>query len=371
MTFETLPPEPSKPVVENPAEAEFVPNTGDPEIDELGIRPIHFTGYHGFDPRSARSYPDTTEGRMNLLIRMNEGELDEADEARAEELMSQMQILDGEFTHVPELPPKPLTAEALDELLRSGRFDYDADEVACWVDCEREYIDDIAVGEYREYVAGYILAFWIDAADNHLIRYMLIPDYSPTGFSWYRQLPTNRMVESEAILDTSQARRLVSLLESDDPIEILNPPDRVLNTAALFETSMMRGEQSATPMDWVETSCELNDEVSESFLPRYDATFVYEPSGIVVEVTPLPISDAEKNRVDDTMDQMAQAMGIDSDSSPQQHDDIDLADVTTPTHRITVHFAPEEIEQTIREQYGDEMTGPVVHQVLRRISELA
>jgi hypothetical protein len=75
MGIENLPSKPSKPSTKNPAETEFIPNTGDPEIDNLGNPPIRFIGHHGFDPRSARSYPDTPEEKVDLLNRMHENEL--------------------------------------------------------------------------------------------------------------------------------------------------------------------------------------------------------------------------------------------------------------------------------------------------------
>lgn len=372
MTIDDLPQYPSKPPAREMSELDQEVETGDPEIDNLPERPIFINSAHGFDPRSALSYPESPEGKLDLLRRSESPDTDPVDVVMGDAMMAQFRINSPEIEHVPEFPPRPITVEELDQLIRSDRVEYAYEKVACWVDCEREHVKESAAGVYREQVSGYILRFWLELPNDQVLWYTLDPDFSPIGFSWYRGNKNHPMVDKHTLMDLSQARRLVSLLQADNPENILNPPDRVLDAALFLQTSLTGDEQSATPPNWIETLCEQNGEHSEIGLPRYDATFVHQPSGIVVEVSPVPPTETERTRMANKLRTTVQSMGMGPEHRPGLGNGNEGTDEEFErTHKVVVHFASDEIEQAIREQFGTEMTGPLVNRVMKRISKLA
>lgn len=353
----------------------FNPETGDPEIDQLVPKPIEFTGVFDFDPRSGEAYPDSPEDIVELLVHSQYEEVDARTDALHEEFNQQKIRIQGE--HVPGIPPKPLTVHELDEVVSEIEPGSQRNSTV-WVPCEYESVNDLAVGEYREHVEGYILRFKVEN-DDYLWEYTLIPDLSPTGFSWYVAQSDPRLTLAGQ-LDVLQSRRLEGLLGFTNAEEILNPPDRILHASRLLDTPLIEGDMSPTPDNWVTTSCMQALEESDLFFPRYEATFVHKPTEVVVEVTPLPADPPDElyqQFLDSRMGSLESPHGSLRDQS-------DLNDLTwsdegydtsaefddEPGHKWSLHYAPDTVQEAVKSEFAREFYGKELKHLLRKLGHL-
>lgn len=347
------------PVDQDAVDSLSPPQTGDPEIDNLN--PRQFTGAYDFDPRNLDAYPDVADEES--LGELRSQPVNTREGILGRELTAQLATLNA--SHVPHLPPKPLTADALATHLTEHPPADGATDYTCWVSYETEGLSRRAVGAYRDHVDGYIVSFTIDIDDGPLISNELVPDYSPAGFSWYADI---KQGDTPLSVDKAKARRLDGLRETSNPAAALSPPDRLQSAAILLDSPMTGAEETPTPPNWTTTLCEIESDAPGHVHLRFHATFVHTPTQCVVEVTPLPVTDAEKAASQMAMESIVEQ--IDLDQSP----DVDDKDRTPPdpyegpTHKWELSYAPNGLEAAVTEEFSHAVNGRELKQLLEFIS---
>jgi hypothetical protein len=351
------------------------PPTGDPEIDELTPKPYYINGKYDFNPRNSNSYPSFKRpDKVTKLISPFNFDRSHKEKVLGEEITSQMGKTQGE--HHPHIPPKPLTIHELKEHIQTA-FPEPYSEITVWVSCEQEIINDLAVGEYRDYVEGYIIRFNVEVPhkDANLLQCELIPDYSPTGFSWYIS-PSTGPIKEDGILELAQSRRLEALFNAENPSEVLNPRDDIYTASQFLNSPLIGTEKTVVPAGWMTTQCEA-DPASELFHPRYKGTFVHDESGIVVEFSGLEPTEEDKNNTLEMakgiLPGMSGNQSTPHSTSPHKVDNSPLSNSekqNEPTHEYELHFASEDIEQKVQSQFPKQTTGKEIHQLLQFTHEL-
>lgn len=314
--------------------------------DRYTFDPPAISGEVDGDPRDSTIYPDDGKAMVDLLTDTGEQPL------LGEEFSMVLQASQG--TPVDLLPPEPLTPRNLDRLL-SDLVDDTADYEA-WVPMETEIIDQTAVGEFRQLVPGSILRFHVDVGET-MSMFTLLPDRSPTGFSWYylsTQPADGNMMEG--LLDAEEAQRLSSLLTADGDRILESVPDRIKNASNLLSTHLHANNHSPTPDGWLTTHCEVDMEAGEFLAPRYEATFVHKSEDFVIEVKPInaeSVIDSESSEVSST------------ETKIKIHDPNGDG-----THTWELHFAPDPLTETIEQNYPVEINGPDFLDMMESINNL-
>lgn len=361
------------------------PSTDDPFWflpDDVDRDPRTITGYHDFDPRDRASYPDDPHAMVELMAPSDDDFGQNEDQlVLAEEL--QMQIFRAMNDRTGYLPPRPLSPHDLKHGLESclpGSFD----EYTIWVPTQPAIIEQTSIGEYRDLVGEPILQFIVEY-DNWRFPVNLTPDASEAGWGWCVGTVTKGAIWN-AMDDSTQSRRLEGLLaQAGDPSEALNPPSILLNAANLLGVPLIGTETSPLPDDWTVTKCELTDEASTLFRPRYEATFVHGPTQIVVEVTPLeaePVSDEDFEQLFDGsspspnalsgLDQFTdQSSGGVSNSRQENESPTPSAD-GDKTHDWTLHLPPERslsaFDDAITDRFESPCSGERIYRLLRFVN---
>lgn len=331
------------------------PKIDDPEIQSLDPAPITFTGETDItDPRQIRITKKFIAGLSDGMDeQFTAGEIPPRKAATGEEKQMQLQReLKAEFTA--KFTPKPLTASQLDtevaECTGSG------DETV-WVRPEpTKYIAHTAVGEYRETVEGEIVRFAVEVSDNTpLLEFALVPDLSPTGFSWY--ITTNEKTTKKGSLDASQARRLEAITNCSATRQkkILNITEKVRLASILLDKPLVGAELHCLPDGWINTSCKIDGAATEPLHPRYKGTFVHSDSDIVVEFDGIPAT-TQSDGSGPTRRQSRRSSHADNSTQ-------------SGTHNYEVHFAPESVRHTIETEFGESVTGREMRHILRDIQD--
>lgn len=347
------------------------PNTGDKEIDTLTPPPIEYTGTTSItDPRAI----DPTESMFEQMGAIQDqfdptAHKSAVERAEDEERQIQMsRVATGGFTS--KLTPKPLTPKQLEDEVSDN---HNIANITVWVRPEVEYMQHTAVGEYRTHVTGNIVRFALDLnADNkNLLEFELIPDYSPTGFSWY-VTADDTPLSKDGSLDQDQARRLDAIKDCsrEQLDDILTLEEKVRSASLLLEKPLVGAETRCVPAGWINANCDIDAEVTEPFQPRYKGTFVHSETEIVVEFRGNPPTTEEQEATNKAVDHINQRMMPDAAPPPTQS--VNMPDVEREdTHNYEIHFADDSVVETIKTEFGDNVTGRELLHMMRKIPELA
>jgi hypothetical protein len=324
-------------------------------MSEIKKWPREFTGKIDGDPRAQSSYSDDMEEMVETITGVGTKEQDSEDDVVAEEFSMQMQRLSGRVTEA--VPPVPLLPQTLSNLL-SDLVQAPESDYTVWVPIESETIDKTAIGKFREETPGKILRFTIEYNDT-FTPFNLMADFSEEGFSWY-QMKTTGGSMWDGLLEAEEAQRLDEIVDAKgDSRMLFSVPDRVKHASSLLETRLTPSDPSAAPDGWVTTRCERDDEISELFEPRYNATFVHQETDMVLELHPEP---AERVVEDADLD-------FNSDGSIQM--DASDAKVEREPYQWDLHFAPDRITDDITSNFPDALRKLDIRRLLRRVDELA
>lgn len=353
---------PSKPPQEPDQISTHEIETGDEEIDSLPISPLNITGKSNINPRRVDEFPMGTDERVMELMQPSINE-DKETQIIGEEFSSQMSKMMA--SHCPNIPPKPLTVNQLEHELAD--FPVENSKYTCWVSCEKEYIKDTAAGEYREYVEGNILRFTLDLEGEMLMSFELVPDFSPTGFSWYRS-ESPGMIEDDALLDLSQSRRLQALRDADNVEKIINLEEKFSNASHLTERPLTGTQIDPTPKGWVVTQCKIDEDHAEIGFPRYKGTFVHKESGIVIEFSGLAPEGQFQEQLLDQEQESPKPLQLNTIDPKQKHEHSHPEEKKEDnTHEVEVHFAPDTLTEDVESRYGEEVKGNEIYHMMRFI----
>lgn len=190
--------------------------------------------------------------------------------------------------HLSGIPPRPMTIQELDLFFRRC-YPLPKSEYDITVMPEDDTIKDTLVGVYRDRLDADVLQFQLHHADGY-VNILLAPDTSPYGFGWYAGSPMEEGSGMDSLFESlpESPQPLEELLaDSDKTAAIKDIPARIQNAAALINEPVTPDNPSPTPDGWVTTDCQRSNE-SELFQARFEASFVHEESGAVVEIKPLP-----------------------------------------------------------------------------------
>jgi hypothetical protein len=303
--------------------------------------PNELTGEIDGNPRSKTAYPPSPDDQAELLTTGG-------DKLLTEEFQMHVQAVGGD--RIDTLPPKPLTADELSELLerildRDGTTEYEV-----WVPLEGEIIERTAIGEYRQHMPGNIIRFRI-LKDELVSSFSLLPFTDPLGFAWY-YVGTVPVGTGEKVMESEESQRLDSLVGNEGDSPLSSTPQRVLNATRLLNTFIHAEDQTAAPDNWLTTFCKLDELETELFQPRYNATFIHTPSEIVLEVKPVQDSTVPTEQADDGVS-------------------VDITDDTLhePTHTWSLSFADAEIEESIAEEFPAEIRGEELPTIMKAVDD--
>lgn len=355
--------------------SELEPEIDDEEINSLPKQPISFTGSTTIsDPREIQGQENMFSQMMDIAAQFDE-DYEESAIEKAEQEETQMQIDKETTAHFTcRITPKPLTPSQLRKELSTK---HDLSEITVWIRPEPEYIEHTAVGEYRQHVDGNIVRFSLDIGDddNTLVDFELRPDYSPSGFSYYITVDDSPMTK-DGSLDADQARRLDAIKDcSPEELEnILTIEEKVRSASLLLEKPLVGTETRCIPSGWMNANCEIDQAATEPLQPRYKGTFVHSESEIVLEFQGNQPTETETRTTNKLMDDITNRMMPDGFTQPTSPPSgkTDPPDIDkNETHSYEIHFASDEIKETIKAEFGTDVTGRELLHMMRKISELA
>jgi hypothetical protein len=319
-------------------------------LRKRGVNPDYFTGEIDGDPRNKRAYPSEPREQVELVT-------DSGDDLLTEEFQMHMQSVGK--PRIDSLPPEPLTPTDLKQLIDLVIESVDPidSDYEVWVPIEPEIIDKTAVGEYRNAVPGSIIRFYLEYDGTFSIFTLLPTADSPIGFSWY-YLSTRADDDSltNGLLESEEAQGLSTLLDSDSNEVLERTPDRIRCASNLLGGMLHAEDPSPTPDGWIVTEAKHDEEKSDLFVPRFQASFVHQESDIVLEVTPLnadPVIQQNESEVTDTGLRLSVA-----NTDPED-----------ATHVWDLHFAPDHVEDEISEAFSPTVTGPELVDIMKAVND--